>query len=100
MGALSLLLQFLPQIIKIAPQVTQIIQNGAPIIAAWQKAAPDVVPLIKNLASTIFGDAGGLENAIVGALLSGHPLTPEQQKRWDDHMAGVDPITGQGPSGG
>lgn len=93
-GILSLLLSNLPMIFSAAPQVVNIIKVGVPIIQAWQQVSPEIVPLIKNLAGTLFPGAGDLEHGLVGALLAGHPLDAEQQKRWDDHMTGVDPATG------
>lgn len=99
-GLLLALLSNLPTIFAAAGEVSKIISVGTPIINAWEQVSPEIVPLIKQLAGTVFGSAGDFEHGVIGALLAGHPLTQEQENRLADRMSGVDPVTGEPVSGG
>lgn len=45
--------RYAPLLIKLAPEISQLMQKVGPILDAVAKAEPDVVPLIKKISAEV-----------------------------------------------
>ena len=89
MSALIQLILTLMPYLHLAPQVTQIIQAGAPVLAAIEQVEPAVLPLLEKLAAQVFPqlDAGTAKSVIAKAAFAPQSWTAQEQQLWWDRAA-------------
>jgi hypothetical protein len=89
MSALIQLILALMPYLHLAPQVAQIIEAGAPVLAAIEQVEPAVLPLLENLAKQVFPqlNAETAKTVIAKAAFAPQSWTPQEQQLWWDRAA-------------
>jgi hypothetical protein len=89
MSALIQLILALMPYLHLAPQVAQIIEAGAPVLAAVEQVEPAVLPLLENLAKQVFPQLNTetAKTVIAKAAFAPQSWTPQEQQLWWDRAA-------------
>jgi hypothetical protein len=75
--------------LHLAPQVAQIVKEGAPVLTALEQVEPAVLPLLENLAEQVFPqlDAAAAKTVIAKAAFAPQSWTPQEQQLWWDRAS-------------
>lgn len=89
MQALIQLILALMPYLHLAPQISQIVETGAPILAAIEQVEPAILPLLANLAKQVFPqlDAATAKTVIAKAAFTPQSWTPREQQLWWNRAA-------------
>ena len=85
---IQLILLLMPYL-HLAPQVSQIIKTGAPILVAIEQVEPALLPLIEKLATQVFPqlDSATAKSVIAKGAFAPQSWTPQEQQLWWDRAA-------------
>jgi hypothetical protein len=85
---IQLILLLMPYL-HLAPQVSQIIETGAPVLAAIEQVEPALLPLLEKLAAQVFPrlDPATAKSVIAKAAFAPRSWTPQEQQLWWDRAA-------------
>lgn len=90
--AIAFLISYLPTILKVAPLIKQAVAAGKPILDAIKEVAPELVPILKKIGTTLFPAAQSDEEAaanIATAWFLPHKMTREEEEAWFQRAQGV-----------
>jgi cold shock CspA family protein len=75
--------------LHLAPQISQIVKTGAPILAAIEQVEPAILPLLENLAKQVFPqvDQATAKTVIAKGAFAPQSWTPQEQQIWWDRAA-------------
>jgi hypothetical protein len=89
MSALIQLILTLMPYLHLAPQVTKIVEAGAPVLAAIEQVEPAVLPLLEKLAAQVFPqlETEVAKTVIAKAAFAPRSWTPQEQQLWWDRAS-------------
>ena len=92
MSALMQLILTLMPYLHLAPQVTQIVKEGAPILVAIEQVEPAVLPLLENLAKQVFPqlDQTVAKTVIAKGAFAPQSWTSQEQQLWWNRATGAE----------
>ncbi len=73
----------------LAPQVSRIVEAGAPILAAIEQVEPTILPLLEDLSKQVFPqlEPATAKTVIAKAAFAPRSWTPQEQQLWWDRAA-------------